>query len=311
MLVHQGEQIVRVPQIALFSSFVSIIVAGVIFLWNRWESHIQVNLIETISLAKSSLPLFLPIFLSKFFIPMGSFALAYFCTISDVGIFSAITKILAITTILQNLIVSSFYPFLARFLGDSTKESFTLSLFFRTSLVTGFFIGGLCLIFSSEIINAMFGIAYLDASMMLIPLGIFIIVQFVSFTLSRLMPAMGREKEFGRIVTIGAIVFFVLCLPLAKWFGIVGVILAAFMSELSIVVYILKKISFKFIWTEKEKYLKSFFIPVLCIRLTFILKNAIVINWLFHLIIFTLMYFSGILLLKIILPREFYSQIFE
>lgn len=194
--------------------------------------------------------------MSKIFSGFGVTVLGIFATASITGVFSAIYKIPYVLSMFFYPISQALYPFNS----SNFKKDFNSGVrsvkkicipVFTLFLIISIFI----IIFRRIIINILFGIEYLDYSIIVIPL----VIQFVfgminNFLGIQILVASGNNKKYSQAFAIGCISIVILNILFGKLFGIYGVSCAAMIGEIVLtlgLIYNFKKIDL--IYRRKEK----------------------------------------------------------
>jgi len=232
LLVHGAENYERIPIAYTVSALVPAFVVLVYYLSKENGPADALDIKKSAGLLKKSFPLFVPTFMSQINIPAALLIVVTFGSLPEAGYFSAASKVIVVSAVIPNLLWSSFYPVLARSAGvDSTENRSLVTRLYRYAVVVGMTPAFFGLMFSRPIVEILFGSAYEGA---VVPFQLFSVVaslQFMSVVFTRILPALGKESAFSRLVLSGSVLQIVACLILVPRFGAAGAAWSFIVSE--------------------------------------------------------------------------------
>ena len=232
VFVHWPGDVYRIP---VAYTVAALVPAGIVLLYytrrtGKTEGTFSAG--SSFKLLRSSFRLFIPTLLSQINVPIGLLLVVYFSSLQEAGYFSAASKIILLAAALPNLLWSSFYPVLSRSLIRDPKEmQHTGGVLYKYAVVIGVLPAFFGLMFPHEIVNLLFGPSYQEA---VVPFELFSVVaslQFLSIVFTRILPALGLDKSFSRIVTGGVVVQLAAGLALIPRYGASGAAFSFILAE--------------------------------------------------------------------------------
>ncbi len=184
-------------------------------------------------LLQAALPLGLSGFMIQIYYNLDSVMLGFIRGTSAVGIYTAAYKIVLILNVIPNLILSSFFPSLAR-VDETPGGVLHLKEYVLTLIVLGIPLGFIGYFISPLLIQILFGSSYHEA---VVPLQILFVnasFVFLSMAFANPLTANGKNREYLQIVMTGAAVNVVLNILLIPSFGLIGAAVATVLSEAAV-----------------------------------------------------------------------------
>jgi len=200
------------------------------FFYKFWRSFDQTLIGKLI---KEGWPLAIMGLLGVIMINTDTIMLGWFLSAEDIGLYSAALRPVQFLYFMPIILSISVFPILAR-LAQSEKDKFRKV--FETVIASTFllsvplFVGGLLL--SQEIIEFIFGVAFLPAAAAFSILIFTVIINFPSSFLSNGIFAYNKQKFFILAIGIGAVGNMILNFFLIPRYGIVGSAIATVITQL-------------------------------------------------------------------------------
>lgn len=158
-------------------STILVSIIGIVIKWKFWAGKLEFNKSIVCELLKYGLP-FVPAFIiSWVFEGIDKMALRHYSNFSEIGIYSAASKIVAILTVLQVTFSNFWTPISYEAYEKNSLESKKLFESVYTGLSAFFFIAALLVIMGKNLIIHLFSESYSDA-MLVMPSLIFIPIMY-------------------------------------------------------------------------------------------------------------------------------------
>ena len=235
LLVHRAENYERIPIAYTVSALIPAFVVLVYYLSKENGPADALDIKKSAGLLKKSFPLFVPTFMSQINIPAALLIVVTFGSLPEAGYFSAASKVIVVSAVIPNLLWSSFYPSLSRAVAAGTADSrSTAATLYRYAVLIGIMPAFFGLMFPRQLVEILFGSSYGDS---VVPLQLFSVVaslQFASIVFTRILPAVGKESSFTRLVLFGSILQIVACFLLVPRFGASGAACSFILSETAV-----------------------------------------------------------------------------
>ena len=199
---------------------------------------------------------------------------------TDVGFYAAAQRPIQLLYIIPTLIATAFFPSLVRFvkIKDKFKETLSQSLKMTFLFSAPMTLGGIIL--APQIIDALYGPAFGEASLSFLILVLTLIIVFPSVIIVNAIFAHNRQKDLLPYAGLGIFGNAALDLFLIPIFGIVGCALATLISQAAINIYAwlkIQKISRVRFGSDTQKIWLAAFLMA---GLTILMKQAGINFWL-------------------------------
>jgi O-antigen/teichoic acid export membrane protein len=229
-----------------------------LFTWFRKKFHdIHIRLTPSLRLFKQSAPLAIGIILTTLMLNFPVLVLGILKTSSDVGVYSAASKLVYFLLMGDRILVLLFLPASARKFHDS-PEKFpellrdTLRWVLLISLPIA--VGGMLI--ADDLIRIVFGAEYgVSASILQVFIWYFFLTMIHTIFTSGLIGA-GGDKSYGKIMSITALAYFFAVSAGAFWFGPLGAAFGVVAAEGLSVVLINRALSLLVPLSPPEKTLR-------------------------------------------------------
>jgi len=193
--------------------------------------YFKKNLVPVIF--KSALPLALVNVIGVLMTQIDILMLGFLKQAEDVGLYSAGQKIIALFYILPSILATSFFPLLARYVGQNDNEkaklliekALTLTMLVAIPMVVGGFVLG------DQIINFLYGQQYLSASTSFKILLLTILVVFPGTIVANYIFAYDQQKKLATTTLFGSITNVFMNALLIPFFGIIGAAIATVSAQ--------------------------------------------------------------------------------
>lgn len=170
---------------------------------------------------------------SKIFGAIGITFLGFFASNAEVGMYSAVQKIPSILILGWAPISQVLYPLSSKKMQKSFSNGIKFVKKVRLVVLPLFiFVSILLCLFSKQIVHIAFGSEYVNASIWLIPLLLWVIISINNnFLGSQILLASGHDKEYGKLFQIGVLFTVIINLLLIYLYGGAGASIAPALSD--------------------------------------------------------------------------------
>jgi O-antigen/teichoic acid export membrane protein len=206
-----------------------------VLLFKRFRQKYQdvrIRIVPSLQLLRQALPLSIGIILSTFVVSYPQLVIGILNTTSDVGIYSAASKLVYFLLMGDRILVLLLLPASARKYTDS-PEAFSqmLSDAIRWILLLGLPIAVGGMLVAGDLIKLVFGIEY-GASVVVLKVLIwyFFLTMLHTTYIAGLISA-GGEKSYGKIMLATAIAYLLCVSTGAFWFGPIGAAFGVVLAE--------------------------------------------------------------------------------
>ncbi|HTP80687.1 MAG TPA: flippase [Bacteroidota bacterium] len=201
--------------------------------WTRWKS-----------LMTQSLPMGAGTILGHLSINFPPIAVALLLSVSDVGIYSAASKLVFFLLMADRILATVLLPAASR-LHAATPEAMAsnLSVALRWVAILGIPATAGALVVADKIFLVVFGAGYAPSVIVFrVLIWYFLLTMFHTIYSSGLL-ASGGEKEFSSVMQVSALLYFVSSLLFIHAFGPTGAAFAVVLSEAATVLLMKRKLS--------------------------------------------------------------------
>jgi O-antigen/teichoic acid export membrane protein len=153
---------------------------------------------------------------------------------AEVGLFSAGWKLFVFAIVVPNLIATLFLPRIANLMSQPAERDRSAELFLKAIIVCAIPITMFGSLLTPQILDLLFGPAYLPASRTVVLLLLNALVVSFNIGLGTSMLAIGRQHAFLRVVAVGAGLGVILNALLIPYFGGEGAAVATLLDEAAI-----------------------------------------------------------------------------
>ena len=193
-------------------------------------------------------PLFISLAMTKIFANIGITILDVISTKESVGVYSAISKIPYVLSLLFAAIAQAIYPFMCNSFSLSFKSGLMKARKYAVPILAFFALGGMVIIFANKkIVHIVFGSDYTECSTLLIPFVIWVLFGIINNFLGvQVLVASGHQKEYSKAFSVSVIIMIGLMLILGKLYEAYGIAYASMFSEMMLtllLIYFIKKIT--------------------------------------------------------------------
>jgi O-antigen/teichoic acid export membrane protein len=172
-------------------------------------------------------------------------AISMLMTVTDVGVFSAASKLVFFLLIADRLLYSIYFPVVTRIFTQTPDQlSEVISFVIRISLVLVLPVAVICVFMADDLINLIYGTKYLMAATTLKILVWYFCVTILNSILGYALVAINKEKIYSKVVIYSTPIFLLLILMFTFLASVNGVAFAVVLYELmllSIFKYYLKR----------------------------------------------------------------------
>ena len=172
-------------------------------------------------------------------------AISMLMTVTDVGVFSAASKLVFFLLIADRLLYSIYFPVVTRIFTQTPDQlSEVISFVIRISLVLVLPVAVICVSLADDLINLIYGTKYLMAATTLKILVWYFCVTILNSILGYALVAINKEKIYSKVVIYSTPIFLLLILMFTFLAGVNGAAFAVVLYELmllSIFKYYLKR----------------------------------------------------------------------
>ena len=220
----------------------------------------------------------------SFLFSLDSIMLGQMKSVADVGLYSAASRLVLFTTIIPAFFAISIFPILSKYEKDIKKTSHifekTMEVIFTISipLTVG------CFLLSQKIILFVFGSNYITGAATFGILSISILASFPNIILDNYLYSKNLQKKFITTTLLGVIFNIILNILLIPKFGALGAAISTTTAQILIMTIN---------WNLLKKFMTFSVLPKI--------KNIILINIIFMIIILILKYTNINLILIIII----------
>lgn len=252
----------------------------------------KISLLHWHHLLILSIPVGLATIFNQVSVNLPAIALGVFHSKTEVGAFSAGFMIIVMLLIVERVFYYVFFPVLSRQYAREPQKltsSFTILTRLLCSITIPLTVGGI--IVASQLIYLIYGAGYESAITIFRILLLYFLIAPITTIFGYGLVAINQERRFFKVITITAVINFLLILVLGIYFRGLGAAAAFFMSELIAVVLMRRELK-KIVSFEVLKYLLK---PILA---AFIMAIILYMFRDWHIIILVV---AGILVYGIIL----------
>ena len=262
---------------------------------------IRIDLKFWLYIFKESLPFWLITLFYSIRLNIGLLFLSFFTNYSSVGLFNASLQIINILIMIPSILNIVMYPALSKFFVNS-KENLVISLqkYFKISVILGLPISFGLTFLSDKIVYFLFGIQYMNSSIILKILSWQLLFIFLGGVYTRLLEAANKQKVIAILSCFVTIEYIIMCFFLIPIYGGVGLAITNVIAEGSalILVFLISiKNNFGFGSYYSKIIIKSL---VSCFLMSFFIISFYNLNLFLLIGISVIMYFFFIILLKIL-----------
>jgi O-antigen/teichoic acid export membrane protein len=289
--------------IAFFASNV----IGIMFVWVHFLSKpVHVDLSLSIKggygILKRAFNLSIASMLTQVNINIPVIAIGLFLSPTDVGIFSAASKLVFFLLITDKLFYSIYFPVVTRIYTQSSDNfNAVISFVVRISLALILPVGVCCVFLANDIVKLVFGNSYSESAQVLKLLIWYFCVTILNSIVGYALVAIKKEEIFSKIVIYSTPIYLAAIFILTIYWGINGVAVAVVLYELVLLSLFKYNIS-KSVNLPLFNYILKV-IPALAV-LTGVLVVLHPVNILLSFIIGFMMYFLATYSLKVVTKSD-------
>jgi len=218
----------------------------------------RVQLREGLTTLYELLPFGIYSILAVIYLQIDTIMLSYMQSDSQVGHYQAAMRVALGTTLLSEIILSSFFPLVARAIRSDSEEFRTHTLLLnKYLLVTGVFLATFLAIFSDSIISVLYGSGYAPSVLLLRLLAVVVFLRFAGAGFGMIINISRNEKWCTIGVSISAVMNILLNCYAIPRYGAIGA------AVTSIVTHIVLNSLYVFF---AYRAVNSLFISRLCLR---------------------------------------------
>ncbi len=224
------------------SNYVIAGIAGCIVVSRKYNIKFKYNGFKAaICEIKEGWPLFVSSAMTKIFGNIGVTILGIFALKEVVGVYSAISKIPFVLTLLFGAVSQALYPQMCKSFAGSFEGGIASVKKYAAAVLSVFAAFGIFLIvFNKPIVSIAFGKDYADDSLLLIPFVIWALLGIVNNFLGiQILVAAGFQKQYSRAFAISVVSMAVLMMLLGYIWNAYGIAIASMCSELILSIILL------------------------------------------------------------------------
>ncbi len=280
LFVHEYSDILNVAWGWAFGIFVNTLVLWGIFIRQRYRIKFRWKAQKFIMLFKAALPLGVATIISQVIIQFPAIYIGLVSTTSEVGLFSAAFKLIALLLIFDRAFYAIIYPIISyHYQKSPEKLPVVFSNVLRITVTLALFVGLIATLSANFLIDLLFGAAFQKSILIFqIMIGYFIFTLIAS-VFGYTLIAMKLEKDFTKSLIEAMLVFFAMVFWSVKLWGAVGaaisIVIYVFTSLLIMAIMLKQHIPIKLIRSVILPSLGTFliFVPILMfLNLTLLLK---------------------------------------
>ncbi|MBN1639018.1 MAG: flippase, partial [Ignavibacteriales bacterium] len=224
--------------------------------------HFNIKLSLLKNLIKDAYPIGISLIMIAIYYNLDHIMLGFMVGNKAVGFYSAAYKILMYGIVPAAIIINSFFPKLSQYVGQKDELKLLMSKLSLLMFIVGTTISLFCFLFAKEIILLFYGDKYFSSIILLQILMVNVFIIYVNMTYGNPLNAWNKQKEYLKIIVLGALTNIALNFILIPKYYAFGAAIATLSSEIVVLVGIiyvhykfLKKIHFVII---------SKLIPIVC-----------------------------------------------
>jgi len=223
---------------------------GVLYIWFYFFKKaggvsFRLSIAESFSILKKAFGLSFASVLTQVNVNVPILAISILLTATDVGVFSAASKLVFFLLIADRLFYSIYFPAVTRIFSRTPDQlSELVSFVIRISLVIVLPLALTCVFLANDLINLIYGTKYLLAANVLKILVWYFCVTILNSILGYALVAISKEKIYSRVVVCSTPIFLLMIAMFTYYAGVNGAASAVVIYELlvlSIFKYHLKK----------------------------------------------------------------------
>jgi O-antigen/teichoic acid export membrane protein len=254
--------------------------AAAVLLFKRFRkkySNVRIRIVPSIKLLKQSLPLSMGVIMSTLVVSCPQIVIGILNTTSDVGIYSAASKLVYFLLMGDRILVLLLLPASARKYTDSPKAfSQMLSDAIRWILLLGLPIAVGGMLVAGDLIKLVFGIEYGASAVVLKVLIWYFFLTMLHTTYIAGLIGAGGEKSYGKIMLATAIAYLLCVSTGAYWFGPIGAAFGVVLAEGFSVVLISRALrQFVVLHTPERLLRAAIAIIVMAVSIVFVIQYGL------------------------------------
>ncbi|WP_448202719.1 flippase [Azospirillum sp. sgz302134] len=193
----------------------------------------RVNLAVWRAILKTSAPMAVSVFAWALFSHLDLVMLGFMAPQTEVGWYTAVTKLLVLSLTAANIVMSAFLPQLAAAYGDTERLRERMRDYATTMLSLGALVSAGGITLAPAILGLIYGPAYAPAADALRLLMVSVAVVHVNLTLGNPLLVWNRQTAYMGAILVGGVTNAALNLVLIPRFGMEGCAAATILAELT------------------------------------------------------------------------------
>lgn len=223
---------------------------GVLFIWFYFirkpeKVDFSLSIAGSYSILKKAFSLSFASVLTQVNVNIPILAISMLMTVTDVGVFSAASKLVFFLLIADRLFYSIYFPAVTRIFSQTPDQlSEVISFVIRISLVLVLPVAVICVFLADDLINLIYGTKYLLAANVLKILVWYFCFTILNSILGYALVAINKEKIYSKVVIYSTPIYLLLIIMVTFFAGVNGAAFSVVLYELmllSIFKYHLKK----------------------------------------------------------------------
>jgi len=240
LLIKSPSDLLAVPIINLgitflvFIVFLSIFIFRFGFVWPKFDFSLWKSMLS------QSLPMGISIIMIQIYYNFDTILLGFLRTNQEVGFYTAAYKIILVLIGISSFFYASIYPVLSRFYANSrAKFDLLVRIVSKHAFIFILPLTVLAILNAGYLINLIFGADYTNSIIAFQILIIVVCIIWIAGTFSTSLNAIGRQGDFLKATTSGALLNIVMDFALIPRYGIVGAAIATAFSEILVLFLVL------------------------------------------------------------------------
>ena len=186
-----------------------------------------------IALASNSWPLAFSSFAGIAYLYFDQFAISYFMSSDDVGVYAGVTKFVIVLSVLPSIVSNVVYPRMIEYSRSFSEPEFELwleSIYFKFLLVGLAFVAGFWFL-GDTLINGTLGADYLEGVEVLKVYSVSLVMAFFAATNTKILMIRNLQKVILARNVFGVLLNAILNVILIPSYGLIGAAVATVFSE--------------------------------------------------------------------------------
>jgi polysaccharide transporter, PST family len=240
LFVRSAQQYDRLPVLQTLAGLIPAIIILWYLLFNEKNDSHAFHYRHAVRLLQSTFVLFVPLMISQINIPSTLLIVKHMTSLEDVGIYSVSARCMVVFAIFPNLLWSSYYPVISKTTSPEQMSKMGQVLY-KYSILIGFVPALFGLFYARDLLDLLFGPGYSRALFSFRVFSVVMLLQSVFIVFTRIMPAVGMDTMFRRLIIVETVGQLILASLLVKIMGLDGGAVS-FLSIDLIIVYITLRI---------------------------------------------------------------------